>query len=202
MELLEKSRTDPLYPAIMLASGLGLRRSEALGIRWSRIDWEQRTVLLDTKIVESDEVGGSPIPIEEMKNKSSRRTLPLPDPVYEMLLNEKEKQAVYKKMFKSSYSNEFEDYVCVNQLGELMKPSYVTQYFSDLLKRLGMRHIRFHDLRHPYVKYTTKNNCDNLMKIFACTEPVIKKCAKSTQSQFCCRGKRTPALSASLQWNL
>lgn len=157
VELLKKSRTDPLYPAIMLAGGLGLRRSEALGIRWSRIDWEQRTVLLDTKIVESDEVGASPIPIEEMKNKSSRRTLPLPDPVYEMLLNEKEKQAVYKKMFKSSYSREFEDYVCVNQLGELMKPSYVTQHFSDLLKRLGMRHIRFHDLRHTFASILIGN---------------------------------------------
>lgn len=157
VELLKKSRTDPLYPAIMLAGGLGLRRSEALGIRWSRIDWEQRTVLLDTKIVESDEVGASPIPIEEMKNKSSRRTLPLPDPVYEMLLNEKEKQAVYKKMFKNSYSREFEDYVCVNQLGELMKPSYVTQHFSDLLKRLGMRHIRFHDLRHTFASILIGN---------------------------------------------
>lgn len=157
LELLEKSRTDPLYPAIMLAGGLGLRRSEALGIRWSRIDWEQKTVLLDTKIVDSDEVGAPPIPVEEMKNKSSRRTLPLPEPVYEMLLNEKEKQAVYKKMFKSSYSREFEDYVCVNQLSELMKPSYVTQHFSELLKRLGMRHIRFHDLRHTFASILIGN---------------------------------------------
>lgn len=157
VELLEKSRTDPLYPAIMLAGGLGLRRSEALGIRWSRIDWEQRTVLLDTKIVEGDTEGAAPIPIEEMKNKSSRRTLPLPDPVYEMLLNEKEKQEVYKKMFQKSYHHEFEDYVCVNQLGELIRPSYVTQHFSDLLKKLGMRHIRFHDLRHTFASILIGN---------------------------------------------
>ena len=36
---------------------MGLRRSEALGVRWSRIDWEKRTVLLDTKIVEYRENG-------------------------------------------------------------------------------------------------------------------------------------------------
>ena len=40
-----------IYPAILLAGGLGLRQSEALGVRWPRIDWEQNTVLLDTKIV-------------------------------------------------------------------------------------------------------------------------------------------------------
>lgn len=47
--LLELTRSDPIYPAILLAGGLGLRQSEALGVRWPRIDWEQNTVLLDTK---------------------------------------------------------------------------------------------------------------------------------------------------------
>lgn len=107
------------YPAIMFAGGLGLRRSEALGVRWSRIDFEERCVLLDTKIVETKENGKTHIQaIEEMKNKSSHRTLPLPDQVYEMLVEIKAKQELYKKMFKSSYSREYDDYVCVNQLGE------------------------------------------------------------------------------------
>ena len=91
--LLELTRTDVIYPAIILAGGMGLRRSEALGIRWSRIDWEKKTVLLDIKIVEYKENGKIIVrPEEEMKNKSSRRTLPLPNPVYEMLTEEKEKR--------------------------------------------------------------------------------------------------------------
>ena len=149
--LLELARTDVIYPAIMLAGGLGLRRSEALGVRWSRIDWEQRSVLLDTKVVDYEENGQSvALPVEEMKNSSSRRTLPLPDPVYEMLKTEQEKQELYRKMFKKNYNRKYDDYVCVNQLGELLRPSYVTHHFSDLLKKLGMRHIRFHDLRHTF----------------------------------------------------
>lgn len=36
--LLELTRSDSIYPAIMLGGGLGLRRSEAIGVRWSRID--------------------------------------------------------------------------------------------------------------------------------------------------------------------
>ena len=51
-------------------------------------------------------------------------------------------------MFKSSYSREYDDYVCVNQLGELMKPSYVTEHFAAIIQVLGLRKIRFHDLRH------------------------------------------------------
>ena len=38
--------------------------------------------------------------------------------------------------------------VCVNEIGDLIKPHYVTESFPKLLKASGMRQIRFHDLRH------------------------------------------------------
>ena len=150
-------RGDIIYPAVMLAGGLGLRRSEALGARWSRVDWEKKTILLDTKIIEYKENGKVIVePVEEMKNKSSRRTLPLPDPVYEMLCEEREKQDLYRRMFKGSYNRKYDDYICVDQLGGLIRPNRVTQRFADLIRQYGLRKIRFHDLRHPYVKHTTK----------------------------------------------
>ena len=151
LTLLHLARGDVIYPAILLAGAMGLRRSEALGVRWSRIDWEKRTVLLDTKIVEYRENGTKKVePVEEMKNKSSRRTLPLPDPVVEMLQVQKEHREVYRKMFQGSYNAQYLDYVCVNQLGELLRPSYVTDHFRELLEKYGLRHIRFHDLRHTF----------------------------------------------------
>lgn len=151
LTLLHLARGDVIYPAILLAGAMGLRRSEALGVRWSRIDWDKRTVLLDTKIVEYRENGKKKVePVEEMKNKSSRRTLPLPDPVVEMLQVQKEHREVYRKMFQGSYNAQYLDYVCVNQLGELLRPSYVTDHFRELLEKYGLRHIRFHDLRHTF----------------------------------------------------
>lgn len=151
LTLLHLARGNVIYPAILLAGAMGLRRSEALGVRWSRIDWEKRTVLLDTKIVEYRENGKKKVePVEEMKNKASRRTLPLPDPVVEMLQVQKEHREVYRKMFQGSYNTQYLDYVCVNQLGELLRPSYVTDHFRELLEKYGLRHIRFHDLRHTF----------------------------------------------------
>ena len=150
-QLLALVRTDAIYPAILLAGCMGLRRSEALGVRWSRIDWEKKTVLLDTKIVEYLQDGKKVVePVEEMKNASSRRTLPLPEPVYQMLLEEKEKQDMYRRLFKSSYDRTYDDYVCVNKLGKLIRPSYVTRRYHDLLEKYGLRRIRFHDLRHTF----------------------------------------------------
>lgn len=144
-------RGDVIYPAVMLAGGLGLRRSEALGARWSRVDWEKKTILLDTKIIEYKENGKVIIePVEEMKNKSSRSTLPLPDPVYEMLCEEREKQDLYRRMFKGSYNRKYDDYICVDQLGGLIRPNRVTQRFADLIRQYGLHKIRFHDLRHTF----------------------------------------------------
>ena len=149
--LLEASKDHPYSLLIQMTAFYDLRRSEALGARWSRVDWENKTILLDTKIIEYKENGKVIVePVEEMKNKSSRRTLPLPDPVYEMLCEEREKQDLYRRMFKGSYNRKYDDYICVDQLGGLIRPNRVTQRFADLIRQYGLRKIRFHDLRHTF----------------------------------------------------
>ena len=40
--------------------------------------------------------------------------------------------------------------------GHPYSPDYVSHTFHKLLKKYDLPHIRFHDLRHPYVKHTTK----------------------------------------------
>lgn len=158
MTLLRLTHGDPIYPAIILAGCLGMRRSEALGVRWSRIDWNNNTVLLDTKIIEIKENHTSrPLPVEEMKTESSRRTLPLPEPVIEMLREQQAHQQLCRSQFKNCYNYEFNDYVCTDDMGNLLTPAYVTVRFSRLLKKYGLRKIRFHDLRHTFASLLIKN---------------------------------------------
>ena len=37
-----------------------------------------------------------------------------------------------------------------------MRPDYLTSYFPQYIQKHGCKRMRFHDLRHPYVKHTTK----------------------------------------------
>ncbi len=51
----------------------------------------------------------------------------------------------------------YEDYVFVNDIGDLILPDFITHYFGDLLKKRNLKHIRFHDLRHSCVSLLVAN---------------------------------------------
>ena len=58
---------------------------------------------------------------------------------------------------KNAYHKEYEEYICVDALGMLFRPSYVSSHFEVILKRNGLRKIRFHDLRHSVASLLLSN---------------------------------------------
>ena len=48
-------------------------------------------------------------------------------------------------------TEEYADYVCVNEVGNLINPEHIGKKFSKILKEHEMRHIRLHDLRHSAI---------------------------------------------------
>ncbi len=136
----------------------GLRRSEVLGLRWSAIDMEHKTISIRHKVIEA-EVDGKFVPMGEdvLKTKSSFRTLPLIPAVGIILLEEKEKQEMYRRLFKKSYCRDYLDYICVDQCGKLLRPNYATEHFPWLIEKYGLRKVRFHDLRHTCASLLLSN---------------------------------------------
>lgn len=104
------------------------------------------------------------------------RTLPLVPFMRERLLTLKEEQQENRRLCGRSYIKEYLEYVCVNEIGDLIKPHYVTESFPKLLKAKGMRQIRYHDLRHPYVKPTTKKFA-SFLKFFRAAAIAARSCS-------------------------
>lgn len=148
--LFEKSKGDPLELVVLVTAFYGLRRSEVLGLQWDAFDFENKTITIKHTVTITN-TDGNNRKIEckdRTKNKSSYRTLPLFDDIAEKLLDFKEKQEAFKKAFGNSYDKKYLNYVFVNPQGKLLRPDYVTEHFSILLSKIGLKHIRFHDLRH------------------------------------------------------
>lgn len=149
---------DPLELCVKIAAYYGLRRSEVLGLRWDAIDLERKTISIKHKVIEA-EVDGKFRPVGEdvLKTKSSFRTLPLIPAVEKLLLEEKEKQEMFRRLFKKSYCRDYLDYICVDQTGNLLRPNYVTEHFAWLVQKYDLKKIRFHDLRHTCASLLLSN---------------------------------------------
>ena len=155
--LFEVVRGDPIELGVILGAFYGLRRSEAVGLKWEAIDFKKKTITIRHTVTQATIDGKSKIiQKDRTKTKASYRSLPLVPPFEELLHRLKAEQELNRKLCGKSYCRKFADYIYVNEIGELVKPGYITQHFPLILQKNGMRKIRFHDLRHPYVKHTTK----------------------------------------------
>lgn len=161
-QLFQLVKDDPIELAVILAAYYGLRRSEIIGLKWSAIDFEKKTITIRHIVTEAN-LNGKNFIVEKdrTKTKKSRRSLPLVPPFEKLLLRLKLEQENNKELCGKLYCTTYLEYIYVNELGERIKPSYVTFHFPFLLKKNGMRRIRFHDLRHPYVKHEPKNILSN-----------------------------------------
>lgn len=65
-----------------------------------------------------------------------------------LLLKYKDKYKENKKFYGNTYVDDYKDYICLMENGELMQPGYLSQRFSEILDNNNLRHIRLHDLRH------------------------------------------------------
>lgn len=147
--LLEIVQGTKIELSIILAAFYGMRRSEALGIKWAAIDMVNRTITVKHTVTAAS-LNGKLITIakDNTKNKPSRRTLPLVDAFYDLLVRLKRQQEVNRQLCGGSYCTEYLDYINVDEMGYLIKPNYITQHFALVLRKNGLRHIRYHDLRH------------------------------------------------------
>ena len=149
LTLLDIAKDDPIYIPILLSAYYGFRRSETLGMRWSAIDFENKTITVNHKVTELTENGKTIVYAEDkLKTKSSYRTLPLIPVVEEKLLEHKAKLERNQKLFGNNYCKEYMDYVCVDEMGKLFRPNFVSDHFGWLLKKYGLKKLTFKELRH------------------------------------------------------
>ena len=165
IELLSLTQYEPIAVPIFLAAFYGLRRSEILGLRWSSIDFQSGWFYIDTTVVK-EKIGDnivSTVRENTTKTQYSKRMLPLCPYTYNYFQSVKNHQLMQQQLCGTSYNQHYSDFVCVDNMGMLLQPDFVSQKFQKLLAKYGLRPIRFHDLRHScatimlYLGYSMKD---------------------------------------------
>jgi integrase len=135
-ELLDEARKRRLYALYLLAVTTGLRQGELLGLQWSDVDLEDRSIQVRHTLQEY----GAELALAEPKTKQSRRRVDLPVFVATELREHR------KRMMVEGHPGPW--VFCDTAGGPLRKSNLTRRDFRPLLKAAGLPLIRFHDLRH------------------------------------------------------
>ena len=119
----------------------GLRRGEICGLQWSDFDGNAGTLKV-CRTLHSQRRGE--YTVGETKTNQGMRTIILPHSVTEILRRRKV-DAISQWIFPDPVKPE-----------DPVDPNAAYRHMKIMLQRAGLPSIRFHDLRHPYVKHTTK----------------------------------------------
>ena len=140
IRFLHQAKEEGCYELFLLELGTGMRRCEILALKWSDLDFTTGELRIERQvyIIKAEVIISAP------KTKASIRTVILPPSLLKTLVAYKE-TVDSEWMFPSPTNN-----------GRPRNPSSVRKRLQLILERAGCKKVRFHDLRHPYVKHTTK----------------------------------------------
>jgi integrase len=172
---LDHVAADEYGPLFELIAQTGLRRGEAVGLRWNDVDLEARRLTVRQQIVGLYGDQATPCPYcgkphagatfgRPKTANGENRVVDLDGGVVGVLLA----QRLHQDAKRAEWGNAYSDHglVFARADGTPIPSERVTKRFSELAAEAGLRHVRLHDLRHGQA---------SLMLAAGVSMPVISK---------------------------
>lgn len=141
LTFLEAARTDPLYPAFVLAVALGLRRGEILGLHWHDVDLDRRTLTVRTTLHRDSKA----LYLDSTKNRRSR-VIPIPLMCVAPIRWQRLRQAARRDAAGEKWHAS--DLVFTTRTGRPIEPRNLYRSFLRIAETAGLPKVRLHDTRH------------------------------------------------------
>jgi len=144
--LISTASNSPGYISYMLGVLMGMRRGEVLGLTWNDVDLTPQAETLH--ITQTLTVVDRKLQFVKPKSDTSYRVLAIPQLLVEPLKQLRREQAEHRLRLGEDYYDH--DLVVCRTDGRPINPGSFSQDFRKWLTAMGIKHVRFHDLRHTH----------------------------------------------------
>lgn len=141
---LNTSRNNVYWPLWALLLRCGLRRGEALGLRWEDVDLEQGALTVHQSLV----VLENRRHIKAPKTKGSRQQVVMDSDMITWLKEHRTAQQERREHLGDAW--QATGLVVTTTVGTAIMPDNVTREYNRIITQCGVKRIRVHDLRHTY----------------------------------------------------
>ena len=142
LEAIRGDRWETLWELLLVT---GLRPSEALGLKWGDVDWDQQRIRIQRTLVRNED---NEWRLGEPKTARSRRSIVVPKSTMDALRRHRTDQAQERLRSGAEYEAEL-DLVFANGVGEPLDYRVVVQrHFKPIVKAASLEPLRPYDLRH------------------------------------------------------
>ena len=142
--LMIQAKAEGCYELFLLELSTGLRRGELLALQWEDLNEETGELRVERQVTRT----GGQLVVSTPKTKASVRTLVLPMPVVEALVE-------YRTAVRSRWM-----FPSPKKEDSPRDPASCRKKLETILERAGCRHVRFHDLRHTFATEALEHGMD------------------------------------------
>jgi len=141
LESVADERLSPLWHTIAMT---GMRRGEAIGLRWSDVDLENGRLSVRRALIPS----GRKVIVSEPKTIKGRRVIAIDPGTVEVLKAQAARQLDEQREWDEAWVET--GLVFTHESGEALDPESVSRYWRQAVKKAMLPTIRLHDLRHTH----------------------------------------------------
>jgi len=149
-KFLEAAQEAPYYELFYMALYTGMRLGELLGLRWCDVDLDMAALSVVQALYKRSGV----CKMVEPKSSRSRRRIALSPSLALLLRQYKADQQAQRILLGEPLADSGLVFSHID--GKPLDPGVVSHTFAKLLRKAGLPHIRFHDLRHSHATLLLK----------------------------------------------